>query len=228
MIKNTFMSKGTANTLHNATTALPNQPSGQLHRWWRRLKATTGVRYYFSKFSIYITCGTSESCLLFFFFLSFLKWKGWKFFTLSFHHSQKLILGWTGCQTYPFSWWMTERLSVPRRVIVTACLVFFTANRLSLSALSLTLTVSRSVSGLGAQLGQPPPKPAGEGLLRVWTWLALKVCLGEKKPTSYCQSGSGVSAGPASKQTWNYSISVCHMSSSAVHWRRGEILWWST
>lgn len=40
-----------------------------------------------------------------------------------------------------------------------------------------------------------------------------------------------VSAGLPSKQTWNYSISVRHMSSSAVHRRRrdgGGILWWST
>lgn len=212
----------TMQQLHCPTNQVDNCIAGE-DVW--RLRQGLGI--IFQSF-LFTSHAAHLSHAYFFFFLSFLKWKGWKFFTLSFHHSQKLILGWTGCQTYPFSWWMTERLSVPRRVIVTACLVFFTANRLSLSALSLTLTVSRSVSGLGAQLGQPPPKPAGEGLLRVWTWLALKVCLGEKKPTSYCQSGSGVSAGPASKQTWNYSISVCHMSSSAVHWRRGEILWWST
>lgn len=88
---------------------------------------------------------------------------------------------------------------------------------------TLTEPVSCSVSGSGAQLGQAPPQPAGVRLLRVWTWPALKVFLGEKKNTHIplsVKQWSIVSAGPASKQTWNYSISVCHMSSGAVRRRR--------
>lgn len=101
--------------LHRPTNQVDNCIAGEdVWRLWQ------GLGIIFHNF-LFTSHAAHLSHASFFFFLSFLKWKGWKFFTLSFHHSQKLILGWTGCQTYPFSWWMTERLSVPRRVIVTAC-----------------------------------------------------------------------------------------------------------
>lgn len=140
--------------------------------------------------------------------------------TFSRRLSKKLRLEWFGCQTHPFSWSVTES-SVPGRVHRYSSWLFPLHCKPSVSVLSLAL--SNPISCLGAPAGPTTTKACWSTTAQSLNMTGLKgFSWGEKAhiPLSVKQP-SIVSAGPPSKQTWNYSISVCHMSSGAVQKRGG-------
>lgn len=223
-----------ASTQHDITTASPTGEytvvmsvspwtSWQLHCYWRGLEDLT--RIFCTTFKIFkysSTCCTTELWLLS------------KSQSSSQHHFM-----------FPRSWDKTQvvaRLThslgqrlkdevFPGGFIVSARGSCLLPCRLSVSVLSFTH--SNFVSVLPCFPSWSPAGPATTEACWSETAQSLNVTglkgfsWGEKAhiPLSV-KRRSIVSAGPPSKQTWNYSISVCHMSSGAVQ-RRGGVLWWS-
>lgn len=136
---------------------------------------------------------------------------------------------WTRHQTYPFLRSATESLSVPRRIHSYSSR--FLPSSLQTACLSFTHT-----NFVPVPLCFPFWSPAGPTTSEAcWSETARRLNVTGPKGFSWGEKAhiplsvkqlSIVSAGLPSKQTWNYSISVCHMSGGAAQ-RRWGVLWWS-